>query len=312
MPEQVIMPRLSDTMTDGAVAKWLKRPGDQVKKGEPLVEIETDKANIELEAYASGTLARIILPEGQSAPVGDVIGEIALPGEPLEAAAPSQPAPSAHVAAAPAAPEKPAAAGPPPAPPSAAPEPAAEEAGGLRASPMARRVARELGVDLAGVRGSGPMGRIQREDVEAVLKQAAIAAPPAAAPPPPPAVPRTPALVEAEAVPMTRIQQTIARRMVEAKTTVPHFYVSMEADMQLAVQVLEGLNEGVAKEERITINDLILKACALSLKEFPEVNASYRDGQLYAYQRVHVGFAVSVPRGLLVPVVRDVDRKNLR
>ena len=313
------MPRLSDTMTEGTVSKWLKRPGDAVKKGEPLVEIETDKANIELEAYASGTLARIVLPEGQSAPVGDLIGEIALAGEKVDAriAGAAAPAPPEAARVQPAAPAQPNVAATQPAAASAARPAAAERVaaavvtapapareGALRASPMARRLARELGVELQAIHGSGPLGRIQKDDVTA---SASVALPAAAGTQPAPN-----GGPETEVVPLSRMQQTIARRMVESKTTIPHFYVSMEVDMLAAVSTLDGLNDGAQKDARITINDLILKACAKSLEAFPAVNSFYSDGQLQRNKRIHIGFAVAVPNGLLVPVVRDVNRKNIR
>ncbi len=311
MPEQVVMPRLSDTMTEGTVSKWLKHPGDEVKKGEPLVEIETDKANIELEAYASGRLARIILSEGQSAPVGQLIGEIALPGE--EPTAGSAPLATSAGAQAPA--RAAVAVEAPAAQPGQGPKPAAATAvamapeapdvlpanGKVRASPMARRLARELGVELAVVHGSGPLGRIQKEDVEAAAKNAGAGAPSAA-----------PAGPEVETVALTRIQQTIARRMVEAKSSVPHFYVTMDVDMRRAMENLEELNDGQPKEQQVTVNDVILRACALTLKDFPDVNSSYDGGKLVRHQRIHVGFAVAVDGGLIEPVIRDADRKGLR
>src|SRR5579862_6732233 len=338
MPEQVIMPRLSDTMTEGTISKWLKHPGDEVKKGEPLVEIETDKANIELEAYASGKLARIILSEGQSAPVGDPIGEIALPGED-SAAAPApdvtreQSVPSSAAAAEQSVP-RPAAAGEgageglpaatvaqaqtaaAPSPPASGPE---EAEGQLRASPMARRIARELGVDLASVKGTGPQGRIQKEDVEAAAQSLVGASrPPTPDSHPPTPAPATPAAerealvaADVEIVPLSRMQQTIARRMAGAKTGVPHFYVSMEADMRKAVEDLHELNDGSAKEQEVTINDLILRACALTLRDFPDVNSFYDDGKLIRNHRVNVGFAVALQGGLIEPVVRDADQKPL-
>jgi pyruvate dehydrogenase E2 component (dihydrolipoamide acetyltransferase) len=338
MPEQVLMPRLSDTMTEGTVSKWLKHPGEDVKKGEPLVEIETDKANIELEAYASGKLARIVLDAGQSAPVGDLIGEIALPGEessagkesPSPAAPPSPavaregrgegaPAPAAAAGAT----ESPGAAVaetnarrseltqkqaqpmpvPAPAGQEGQPQPAAD--GQLRASPMARRLARELGVDLGSVKGSGPQGRIQKEDVEAA------AAGKGQAPTTSPAETAL-AAADVEVVPLGRMQQTIARRMVEAKGPVPHFYVSMDVDMAKAVADLEELNEGVPKEELVTINDLILRACALALRGYPDVNSFYQDGKLIRNRRINVGFAVAIPGGLIEPVIRDADQKGLK
>ena len=355
MPEQVFMPRLSDTMTEGTVSKWLKHQGEDVKKGEPLVEIETDKANIELEAYASGKLARIILEAGQSAPVGDLIGEIALPGEDSTSPSPAAagggrgegtPTPesavqgpgsgvqtpdgaSAETPGAAAAetdakrPEPtqqqaqpqttPASSNPQtpdpglrtPDPGLRTPDPGLrtpDSPEGVRASPMARRLARELGVDLATLRGSGPQGRIQKEDVESAASKGAPAASPAET---------ALAAADVEVVPLGRMQQTIARRMVEAKGPVPHFYVSMDVDMAKAVAGLDELNEGVAKEELVTINDLIVRACALSLRDYPDVNSFYQDGKLIRNKRINVGFAVAVPNGLIEPVIRDADHKRL-
>jgi pyruvate dehydrogenase E2 component (dihydrolipoamide acetyltransferase) len=323
MPEQVFMPRLSDTMTSGTVSKWLKHPGDDVKKGEPLVEIETDKANIELEAYASGKLARIVLQEGQSAPVGDLIGEIALAGEDASASTPSHAAaegraggnseavgapaeaksaetPGGAVATTdakrPEPTQKQAEAAAPTAQGSA--EAAPEPHGQVRASPMARRIARELGVDLSAVKGSGPLGRIQKEDVEAAAKAGPQAQPAAGA--------------DTEVVQLSRMQQTIARRMVEAKASAPHFYVSMDVDMGRAAGVLEDLNDGVEHDQVVTINDLILRACALALRDYPDVNASFRDGAIVRNRRINVGFAVAVQGGLVEPIIRDADQKGLR
>jgi pyruvate dehydrogenase E2 component (dihydrolipoamide acetyltransferase) len=166
---------------------------------------------------------------------------------------------------------------------------------------MARRLARELGVDLASVKGSGPLGRIQKEDVEA-----AAAEKPTAGPPP------APASAADEEVQMTRMQETIARRMVESKGPVPHFYVSMEVDMRKAVEDLAELNDGAAKEDEVTINDLIVRACALTLRDYPDVNSSYQDGKLVRHGGIHVGVAVAVKGGLIEPVIRDADRKTIR
>ncbi len=325
MPEQVLMPRLSDTMTEGTVSKWLKHPGDEVKKGEPIVEIETDKANIELEAYASGKLARIVLQEGQSAPVGNLIGEIALPGEttPSPAAAgegrgegtPTPVPPSLARAESPGEvvaeteakrtePTEQQAPAPSPRPPAPEPE-APEPEGQLRASPIARRLARELDVDLAHVKGSGPLGRIQKEDVEAAAK----AAPAPGSRLPTPAAEAAP---DVEIVQLNRMQQTIARRMVEAKGPVPHFYVSMDVDMAKALADLEELNDGLPKEQLVTINDLIVRACALALRDYPDVNSFYQDGRLIRNRRINVGFAVAVQGGLIEPVIRDADGKALK
>jgi pyruvate dehydrogenase E2 component (dihydrolipoamide acetyltransferase) len=342
MPEQVLMPRLSDTMTSGTVSKWLKHPGDEVKKGEPIVEIETDKANIELEAYASGKLARIVLDEGQSAPVGDLIGEIALPGEsPSPAAAgegtrsassaeasarkPTPEAPGTAVAEtdakrpevtqqqAEAAPFPPVEAGArtggngPAVEDRSAPADASTEESQRRASPMARRLARELGVRLAQVKGSGPQGRIQKEDVEAASRMGGQVPLPSGK-----AAETALAAADVDIVPLSRMQQTIARRMVEAKNSTPHFYVSMDVDMGKAMAGLDELNEGVAHDELVTINDLILRACALALRDYPDVNSFYQDGKLIRNKRINVGFAVAVQRGLIEPVIRDTDQKGLK
>ncbi|MBV8083646.1 MAG: 2-oxo acid dehydrogenase subunit E2 [Chloroflexi bacterium] len=373
MPEQVVMPKLSDTMTEGTVSKWLKRAGDEVQKGEPLVEIETDKANIELESYASGRLTEILLAEGGSAPVGDVIGVIQLAGEaasqpgplggsspqpgvqisepvsaPAASSAPAQPAtpestPAATAAEAAAQRHSPEAAGgvstqagptlerggtltlPSPAATgegasgSATPgegakgTAAAGEGGGapahiegmhrraVRASPLARRLARERGLDLSSVHGSGPMGRIQKDDVEAFAPSEAEA----------PAAGAVQAGARDQEIALSRMQQTIARRMVEAKQA-PHFYVSMDVDMQRAVEVLSELNDGVPKEEQVTINDLFVRACALALRDFPDVNAGFHDGKIVRRRGIHVGNAVAIPGGLVEPVIRDADQKGLR
>jgi pyruvate dehydrogenase E2 component (dihydrolipoamide acetyltransferase) len=369
MPEQVVMPKLSDTMTEGTVSKWLKRPGDTVQKGEPLVEIETDKANMELESYASGKLAEILLDEGGSAPVGEVIGVIALEGEPSQpspaaageggvrapaespappvqvsqpVSAPTQPATperepavtSAESAAQRQSPESPGAVStaagpgterggtltlPSPAAPGEGDQraPAGEEerasavaegqrgapAGDgdrqrLRASPLARRLARERGLDLSAVRGTGPMGRIQKDDVEAMAPATERGA-------------RAEVPAGDQEVALSRMQQTIARRMVEAKQA-PHFYVSMEVDMQRAVEVLAELNDGLAKEEQVTINDLFVRACALALGDYPDVNASFQEGKLVRHSSINVGNAVAVQGGLVEPVIREADRKGLR
>jgi pyruvate dehydrogenase E2 component (dihydrolipoamide acetyltransferase) len=168
---------------------------------------------------------------------------------------------------------------------------------------MARRLARELRVDLATLKGSGPQGRIQKEDVEAAAGKSAT----------PTTSPTETALAadDVEVVPLGRMQQTIARRMVEAKGPVPHFYVSMDVDMAKAVANLDELNDGVAKEELVTINDLILRACALTLRDYPDVNSFYQDGKLIRNKRINVGFAVAVPNGLIEPVIRDAEQKRL-
>jgi pyruvate dehydrogenase E2 component (dihydrolipoamide acetyltransferase) len=365
----VQMPRLSDSMETGKILRWLKKEGDEVKKGEPLVEIESDKANIEVEAYASGKLSKIVVPEGESAPIGAVIAEIGgdggspppaeKPKEPqrqgagAETQQKAQPAPvpaaqasnaEAHVAEA----EKAMA--------TAAKTPeAAREAGGgeqypqggpddrtevgaaaqaalrvirrpngpdearagerQKVSPVARRLAEEQGVDLSHVTGSGPGGRITKEDVEAAQRGATpsptlptrgreepVAERPAAARP----------KDEVEVVELTKMQATIAMRLAQSMFSAPHFYVTSEIAMDDAVHLRQMFNEAVSKDEGISINDLITKAVALALTKFPEVNASWADGRIERKRDINIGIAVGLSDRLIVPVLRNADQKPLK
>ncbi len=308
MPVEVVMPRLSDTMAEGTVLKWLKREGEEVQKGEPLAEIATDKANMELESYDSGVLDKIIVEEGKTVPIGEPIAILRKPGE-QPAAAPAAPREAA-------APPRAAAAAPPP-------PPAAEAAPGerIKASPLARRLAEEHGLDLSQVIGTGPGGRITKEDVEEVLaKGRPPAAVPAAVPTPPPTreaprgAPAVAPAVPGEEVPLTRMQETIVRRMVESKTTVPHFYVTMEVDMGEAGRLRRAANANAATvgAPEISFNDMVIKAAALALRRFPEVNAFYWEGRLRRNAQINVGVAVALAEGLVVPVIHDADKKSLR
>jgi pyruvate dehydrogenase E2 component (dihydrolipoamide acetyltransferase) len=326
------MPRLSDTMDKGTVARWLKHEGDDVQKGEPIAEIETDKATMPLESFSTGRLAKILLTEGETVPIGTPIALVTAPGETLSE--PEAPAATAATAikAAPAAPPAAATKAVPAAPaetPKASPpaptaEPAPEPAGIVRASPIARRLAEELGVDLHSVTGTGPGGRVTREDVEEAAAEPAAtpvgASRAPAATTPTVATPITqPAPTPATAPPptalagkrLTRIQETIARRMVQSKTTVPHFYVTAEVDLDEAVRLRQQLIE-LWPEVRLGYTELIVKAVAIALQEFPLVNASWREDHLESHEDVNVGVAVSVENGLLVPVLHQVNQTNLR
>ena len=341
MPD-VQMPRLSDSMETGKVIRWLKKEGEEVHKGEPLVEIESDKANIEVDAYATGTLSQIVVPEGESAPIGAVIARIG--GDAAAAATEPRPAAQARAAA------TREGGGPEPAP-QPAPEPAAEPGGGeqypqggeddrteagaaaqvalqslrrkppeadpdrVKASPVARRLAEEMGIDLSRVAGTGPGGRITREDVEAARQKGGQPAARAAAAPPPAQPAR--ALVRrpsepVEVVELSRMQTTIAARLAQSKSSAPHFYVTSEIGMDDAVRFRQTFNESVKPEEAISFNDLIVRAVALALTKFPEVNASWADGRIERKRDINIGIAVNLPDGLIVPVVRNADQKPLQ
>jgi pyruvate dehydrogenase E2 component (dihydrolipoamide acetyltransferase) len=294
---EVIMPKMGDAMTEGKVLRWIKRPGESVQAGEPLAEIETDKVNVELPADETGVLAEILVPEGQAVPVGQPIAVIARPGE--------------AAGEAPVARERPlSAAGAPPSPPTAAvpaegtPRRVPPEER-IKASPLARRLAREHGVDLAEIRGTGPEGRITKEDVEAHLARREAPAPTPAAPAPTPAAAAT-----AQEVPLSRMRRTIARRMSESKQQAPHFYVTVEIRMDEALSVRRQLNEALG-EKVVSVNDLILRAAALALRAYPNLNASFSGEAVRRHSEVHMGFALALPEGLIVPVIRHCDRKGL-
>jgi pyruvate dehydrogenase E2 component (dihydrolipoamide acetyltransferase) len=348
MPD-ITMPRLSDSMEEGTILKWLKGDGDEVAKGDELVEIETDKATMTYEADAAGVL-KIVAQEGDTLAIGQTIATIgegasgnggapAKTGEeqPAEQPAEEQPAEGQPAEEQPAE-EQPAEE--PAGGERAAPERAEEPGGGggpeyasnggrPKASPVARRIARERGVDLAAVQGSGPGGRIVKADVEAAATSgaaapsAAVEAPApeqeqpaaqAAAVPPAPATPgeRGTAKGDVEIQEPTRTQQLIARRMAESKATVPEFTLQADIDMEACVELRAQL-KGLATDERPapSYNDMVVKACAIALREFPKANGAYRDGRFELYGRVNVGVAVAAEDSLVVPTVFDADRKGL-
>ncbi|MEM8535255.1 MAG: dihydrolipoamide acetyltransferase family protein, partial [Chloroflexota bacterium] len=321
---EITMPRLSDTMSEGTVARWLKQPGDTVEPGDILLEIETDKATMELEAFESGTLQKIVIPEGQTVPIGEVIGMIG--DGPVEETATSATAAPASTAIATAE-----ASAAPPASTAVATETHVERSsngasadGRVKASPLARRLASEYGIDLAKVQGTGPGGRILRENVENFHKQApastsAPATVPAPVTPTPPATPMpTPAASASsdEVVPMSRMRRAIARAMTESKPGVPHIYVTMEIDMAEAMLLRKQINESGASDVKVSVNDMVIKAAAKALMKFPSLNSSYAfgsDGQpgVVQHPHVHVSVAVAVEDGLLAPVVKDADTKSV-
>lgn len=283
------MPRLSDSMEEGTILKWLKASGEQVARGEALAEIETDKATMTYEADSDGVL-EIVVAEGETMPIGAVIARI---GETVPAR------PALPSAAAPAAPPQ---------------DTVANGAARTKVSPVARRIARERGVDVAALHGTGPGGRVVRADVEAAGAPAPAApAPPAPAGPPPPSPAGTVGGAKGEVTvqELTRPQQVVARRMAESRATVPSFTVEADVDMDACVALRAQLKELAAGASVPSFNDMVIRACGLALVEHPRVNGAYRDGRFELHGRVNVGVAVAGDDTLVVPVVSDADRKPL-
>ena len=297
------MPRLSDSMEEGTILKWLKADGDAVAVGDELVEIETDKANMTHEAEHAGVLS-LVAKEGETLPVGAVIARVGEAGE-----APAEAVPEEDAA------EEPGAT-PDEEPPVLTETPAADPEpvqGDVKASPVARRMARELGVSLASISGSGPGGRIVKADIPGA-EEAKPAAPArtAAASAPAKAASAGTAKGTAETQELTRLQQVVARRMAESKATAPEFVIAVEAEMDEAVALRAKL-KGLAAEGAAvpSFNDFVVKAAALALREFPRANGAYRDGRFELYSRVNVGVAVAAQEALVVPTVTDADEKSL-
>jgi pyruvate dehydrogenase E2 component (dihydrolipoamide acetyltransferase) len=348
MATDVTMPRLSDSMEEGTILNWIVEVGGEVKRGEPLVEIETDKANMTYEADTDGVLIEIVVPEGETAPLGEVIARVGDPSEAGESGAQSTEDSGQEEASE----EEPADDAEEPKAQDERREPARASSNGsegderAKASPIARRVANELGIDIADVRGTGPGGRILKADVEAAADadggrpddrapapQAAPAdgdgkpAKPkkdkkekkarkkeekaAAADRPPEREPAGDAgnRGEVQIQELTRLQRTVSRRMAESKATAPDFALEVEVDMSLCVELRERLKQ--VEDKPPSFNDMVVKACANALREHPRVNAAYRDGRFELYSRVNVGVAVAANDALVVPTVFDADKKSL-
>jgi pyruvate dehydrogenase E2 component (dihydrolipoamide acetyltransferase) len=316
MAKIINMPKLSDTMTEGVLVKWLKPEGAAVKAGDMLAEIETDKATMELECFSNGTLLKIFAPAGSRVPLGAALCAVGKAGETVEAPA-SKPAPTAAPQPTPtgAEPAQAKPTGSPPAvataPPAApAPTPAAVASGGrVKISPLAKKLAAAQGLDPSRIAGTGPGGRIVRADVLAAA--AAGPAPVASADAPPAATP-APAPDGSTLVPISNMRAVIARRLVEAKTTIPHFYLDLEIDagplLLLRAQLNASLEKGGGK---LSVNDFILKAAADALVRVPAVNCSWENGAIRRHAAGHVSFAVAIEDGLLTPVVRNTAAKSL-
>jgi pyruvate dehydrogenase E2 component (dihydrolipoamide acetyltransferase) len=338
MPIELKMPALSPTMEEGTLAKWLVKEGDKVASGDILAEIETDKATMEFEAVDEGTVAKILVPEGsEGVKVGAPIAILAGEGEDASAAASSAPkpdtappappkAPPAPKAdATPKAPAAPQAAAPPRAPvetPAAPSAPAAPRAEGerIKASPLARRLAQAQGVDLSSLQGSGPGGRIVRADVDAAVAKA-----PAIAPPGAPAAVAAPALathlvmpgpieqaIPHEEVKLSNIRKTIARRLTEAKQQVPHIYLTVDIQLDALLKLRGELNAGLeSRGVKLSVNDLLIKALAQSLMEVPECNVAFAGDHMLKYSRADVSVAVSIPAGLITPIIVGAETKSV-
>ncbi len=309
MASRVLMPKGSDTMTEGKVLKWLKNEGEQVANGDALVEIETDKVDMEVESMASGVLRKVLVQPGETVPVGQMLAIIGKAEEDISSlisANGGAPAakPPAKAQEAPVPPQQipqPAIAGPAPQPVPAAP---AEAGGRILASPLARRIAREAGLDLAVIQGSGPGGRIIRRDVESATAAGA----PLRAPGPQ----LVPQGADYRDEPLSQMRKTIAQRLAQSLGPVPHFYLTIEVDMKKAKELRESANK-LNPDLKLTYNDIIVKACAVALNQHPDVNASYTGNAIRYHNRIHLGIAVAIEGGgLITPVVRDCNLKTLQ
>ncbi|MDY0874392.1 pyruvate dehydrogenase complex dihydrolipoamide acetyltransferase [Dongia rigui] len=317
MPINILMPALSPTMTEGNLAKWLKKEGDAVKAGDVLAEIETDKATMEVEAVDEGTLAKILVPGGaQGVKVNDVIAVLIEEGEDASAvgAAPATkaaPAPSVTPSAAPAKADA-----APAAKPAAAP---ATGGGRVIASPLAKRIAEQQGIDLSAIKGSGPNGRIVKADVEGAPKGGAKPAPAAAAKAPSAAPVISSAAQfgepEFDLIPHTSMRKTIARRLQESKQFVPHFYLSVDCEIDKLLKLREEVNAASPKDGpgayKVSVNDFVIKASAVALMQVPTANASWSDDGVKMYKSADISVAVAIPGGLITPILRHADKKRI-
>jgi pyruvate dehydrogenase E2 component (dihydrolipoamide acetyltransferase) len=312
MASKVIMPKLSPTMEEGQIARWLKKEGDKVSMGEPLAEIDTDKATMEMQALSNGVLRKILVNEGESAPLGQLIAVIGEADEDISSVISEAPAKQTAPTPAPA----PAAA---PAPQPAAADtngharqaPAQSESGRMIVSPLAARMAAEAGLDLRTLHGSGPGGRIIKRDIEAALSETKpVSAFPRAVEP----LRFQPGVVASASPyrdePASEIRRTIARRLVTSIGPVPHFFLTSEIEMDRAVEMRHGIN-ALDPDLKISINDIIIKVVASALIQHPPVNASFQDKFIRYYEHADVGVAVAIEDGLITPVIRSADQKSL-
>jgi len=336
MPINILMPALSPTMEKGNLAKWLKKEGDKVKSGDVIAEIETDKATMEVEAVDEGTIAKIVVPEGtQDVPVNDVIAVLAGDGEDVKAAGASagaaKPAAAAGPAPKPAAAPAPAAAAPAPkpaaapAPQAASPAPQANGDGRIFSSPLARRLAKDAGIELGRINGTGPHGRVIARDVEEAKSGKGLKAP-AAAPGAGPALAPSMsdkqilALFEPgsyEIIPHDGMRRTIAQRLTASIQNVPHFYLTIDCDIGKLLAAREEINKAAPTDKekkplyKISVNDFVIKAMAVALQKIPACNVSWSEGGMIRHKHSDVGVAVAMPGGLITPIIRKAETKTL-
>jgi pyruvate dehydrogenase E2 component (dihydrolipoamide acetyltransferase) len=336
MPINILMPALSPTMEKGNLAKWLKKEGDKVKSGDVIAEIETDKATMEVEAVDEGTLAKILVPEGtQDVPVNDIIAVLAGDGEDVKSAGAGAPAPKPAAAPSPAqaAPAAPEVKAPAPAPAAAAPAPAAAKAAAPQinghartfSSPLARRLAKDAGIELSRISGTGPHGRIIARDVEDAKSGKGLKAPAAAPSSAPSIAPsmsdqQVRALFEDgsyEVIPHDGMRRTIAQRLTASVQTIPHFYLTMECHIDKLLEAREEINGSAPKDKdgkpayKLSVNDFVIKALAVALQRIPNANVSWTEGGMLKHKHSDVGVAVAMPGGLITPIIRKAEEKSL-
>ncbi|MFN8435818.1 MAG: dihydrolipoamide acetyltransferase family protein [Anaerolineales bacterium] len=302
MAETINMPKLGFDMAEGLLVRWVKQVGENINKGDVLAEIETDKATVEVESSASGVVLSHIVNQGSIVPVNAPIAIVGAAGEKVDAPAAT---PKAEAKAE----EKPAAQSALTAAPVAQISAPADN-GPVKASPLARKVAKDNGVNLASVQGSGPGGRVVRKDVEAALAGGATA--PSARPSTPASTTQVVVSTEDKVIATTKLRQAIGRRLVESKQTIPHFYVTHEYKMEAVMEMRKQINAYLPDNEKVSVNDFIIKAAALTLRQFPNLNATLKGNEIIQFGHVNVSVAVTVPGGLMTVVVKDADVKSLR
>jgi pyruvate dehydrogenase E2 component (dihydrolipoyllysine-residue acetyltransferase) len=313
MPIKITMPQLSPTMTEGTLAKWLVKEGDSVSSGDVLAEIETDKATMEVESIDDGTVGKIVVAEGtDNVPVNDVIAVLLEEGEDASAlegmdlgvaAAPSAPAEKAP-------PEKPSEAAPAPEAEPAAGAPRPSDGEHVKASPLARSMAKQAGIDLAQIAGTGPKGRIVKRDIEAAAETGAGKAPVAAAARAPAAPTPLPAGAAYEDVKLSNVRRIIAQRLQEAKQTIPHFYLTVDCELDALLAMRKQLNAR-SDAYKLSVNDFMIKALALALRKVPDANAAWGGDVLRKFKTVDISVAVAIDGGLITPIIRNADGKGL-